>query len=115
MIDREPEVESRTGRTPSGWRRLSSEAFRIAAATRLVDRSASEDVAQEAMLTFCRLHYAPRSPIAWLRVTIRRLVLRRVARTRLEQRALERYFAETRPRRLSSSSRARALELFPGV
>jgi len=70
----------------------------MAESTHLVDRGTSEDVAQEALLTLCRLDYAPRSPSAWLRVTIRRLILRRIVRSKLEQRAYEGFFAEIRPR-----------------
>ena len=87
MIE-QPEVRPGPGeRSNSGWRRLSYEAVRIAESTHLVDRGTSEDVAQEALLTLCRLQYAPRSPVAWLRVTIRRLILRRLVRSKLERQA----------------------------
>jgi RNA polymerase sigma factor (sigma-70 family) len=98
MIDQDPEAGPGPGeRTSSGWRRLSHEAVRIAESTHLVDRGTSEDVAQEALLTLCRLQYAPRSPVAWLRVTIRRLILRRIVRSKLERHACEEFFAAIRP------------------
>lgn len=87
----------RTERSNSGWKRLSLEAVRAASATHLVDRQTSEEVAQDALLSFLRLPEIPASPIAWLRVAIRRLIWRRIGRSRLERQALARFMAATRP------------------
>jgi DNA-directed RNA polymerase specialized sigma24 family protein len=89
--------DGRNQRTTSGWSRLAADAFRVASATHLVDRDASREVAQEALLTFCSLPQEPRSPIAWLRVVVRRMIWRRLDRTRLEREASLEYLAATRP------------------
>lgn len=85
--------------TQSGWERLSIAAIRAAAATRLVDRETSEEVAQDALLTYCRLPFAPRSPLAWLRITVRRLIWRRIHRSKLERRAQLEFLQDIREER----------------
>jgi RNA polymerase sigma factor (sigma-70 family) len=72
-------------RTNSGWRRLATTAKSVATSSGLVDSAMAEDVAQEAMLHYLRAPQAPRSPIAWLRVVIRRLISRRFSHARAEQ------------------------------